>query len=421
MKLKNYNQDKVSQSTKIKILLVLPITLFLLAFLLDDLGNIITGIYKIIIHPSILLTDYLTIAGIGATFINSSILVLINIYIIYKLKVNINGPIIAAVLIISGFSFFGKNLFNVWPIYIGGFIYSMYHNIKFKNILLITMFGTGIAPIVSLISFGLNFDLHFGLLLGITFGIIIGFILPSVSSHMLKVHDGYNLYNIGFTVGLLGTVLIALFRSYGFKIETNKLLSYEYHNILLVILLLYSLFLIITAIILDKASLRNYFKIFNYSGRLISDFTHLVGFEITLLNMGLMGIVSIVYVIISKGTINGPILGGILTVIGFSAFGKHIKNTIPILFGVFLASSTKIWNITSTAVIIAGLFGTTLAPIAGVFGPIIGILAGFIHLSVVMNVGFLHGGINLYNNGFSGGIVASILIPIIDAFNKEDI
>jgi len=398
----------------------LPITLFILAFILDDITNITNGLLKIITHPSILLTDYLTVGGIGATFLNASILALINIYLIHKLKININGPIIAAVFIILGFSFFGKNILNVWPIYLGGIIYSKYHSIRFKNVFLITMFGTGIAPIVSQISFGIGLNSITGIFLGILFGTIIGFILPSVSSHMLKVHDGYNLYNIGFTIGMIGTVIIALFRSYGFIIEADKILSTEYHNVLFIILTIFSIFLILMGVILDKNAVKDYYKILKHSGRLISDFTHFVGVEITLVNMGIMGIISIAYVLISKGNINGPILGGIITVIGFSAFGKHPKNTIPIFVGVYLASLTKVWSLTSTTVIIAGLFGTTLAPVAGTFGPLAGIAAGFIHLSVVMNVGFLHGGINLYNNGFSGGIVASIMIPVIDAFNKED-
>ena len=43
-----------------------------------------------------------------------------------------------------------------------------------------------------------------------------------------------------------------------------------------------------------------------------------------------------------------------------------------------------------------------------------GLLAGFLHSSVALNVGIVYGGMNLYNNGFSAGIVASILLPIMD-------
>ncbi|WP_125006269.1 DUF1576 domain-containing protein [Clostridium tagluense] len=37
----------------------------------------------------------------------------------------------------------------------------------------------------------------------------------------------------------------------------------------------------------------------------------------------------------------------------------------------------------------------------------------------MMNLAYLHGGLNLYNNGFAGGMVCIILIPIITAFRKE--
>lgn len=420
MMITKINKNKINDKTVKSILMIFPMTLLIFAFILDDFSNIINGLAKIVTHPSVLLTDYLTVGGIGATFVNSALLTLTNIYIVHKQKLSINGSIIAAIFIISGFSFFGKNIINVWPIYIGGLLYTKYQKINFKNVILVTMFGTGISPIVSQISFGMGINPIIGIILGSLFGILIGFILPPVASHMVKVHDGYNIYNIGFTIGLIGTVLIAVLRSYGFIIESKQILSTEYHKILIIIMLAYSVLLIVLGYLLNKDVFKNYKKVFKYSGRLISDFVILTGFEATLVNMGIMGIVSIAYVVISRGTINGPIIGGILTIIGFSAFGKHPKNTIPILIGIFLASFTKVWSITSTSVIIAGLFGTTLAPIAGAFGPYVGIIAGFLHLSVVMNVGFLHGGINLYNNGFSGGIVASLLIPIIDAFNKED-
>jgi len=62
---------------------------------------------------------------------------------------------------------------------------------------------------------------------------------------------------------------------------------------------------------------------------------------------------------------------------------------------------------------IAGLFGTTLAPISGVFGWPFGILAGLLHSAVVQYSGAVVGGVNLYNNGFSGGLVALVLYPIL--------
>jgi len=136
--------------------------------------------------------------------------------------------------------------------------------------------------------------------------------------------------------------------------------------------------------------------------------------------MGMMGIFTVTLVSVLGGTVNGPVLAAVFTVVGFSAFGKHFKNSTPVMLGVIVAAFYLGMDMSSTGVIISILFSTTIAPIAGAYGPIIGILAGVLHLAVVTNIGIIHGGINLYNNGFSGGLVAGFLVPIVDAFKRGD-
>ena len=48
-----------------------------------------------------------------------------------------------------------------------------------------------------------------------------------------------------------------------------------------------------------------------------------------------------------------------------------------------------------------------------------GVAAGFINSSVALNSGVLHGGMNLYNTGFSAGIVAAFLVPLMDSLAKR--
>ena len=91
------------------------------------------------------------------------------------------------------------------------------------------------------------------------------------------------------------------------------------------------------------------------------------------------------------------------------------RNVLPILLGVALIGYVNGYDMSDTSVIIAGLFGTTIAPIAGRYGLIMGMLAGGLHLTVVSNTSYLHGGINLYNNGFAGGFVAALMIPLLEA------
>ena len=105
--------------------------------------------------------------------------------------------------------------------------------------------------------------------------------------------------------------------------------------------------------------------------------------------------------------------------VGFSSTGKHLRGIAPIMFGVWAASLTKQWNIYDPSAVLALLLSTTLAPISAKYGVFWGIVAGFLHSSVALNVGIVYGGMNLYNNGFAGGLVAIFLVPLIQSFHDR--
>ena len=87
--------------------------------------------------------------------------------------------------------------------------------------------------------------------------------------------------------------------------------------------------------------------------------------------------------------------------------------------GVLIGSYLNTWPIDAPALQIAGLLCTTLAPITDYFGTVIGLFAGFLHSSVVLYAGSPLAGLNLYNNGFSAGIVATVLYPVLSTFLKH--
>lgn len=401
------------------VLSAIPILLIMLGFLVDTPREVLHGLYKIILNRDVLLVDYLAIGGMGATFINAGLTTLFCIIIMYVSNTPITGPLIAAVITVLGFSFMGKNIVNVWPIFIGGFIYAKYKKLELKNVLVPVFFITTLAPVVTEIALGLKLNYMISIPLAIIIGILIGFVVTPMAGHMSKFHDGYNLYNIGFTGGVLGTLIASLLRGFGFILETQSILSTEYsiymRNILIIISLLYILF----GFLINRNSFNGYLNIFKHSGRFLTDFIDRFGFGLALINMGIMGLISVLYVILVMGVFNGPVVAGIITVIAFSAFGKNPINSIPIFIGVYIAASLKIFDVASTSMIIAALFGTTLAPIAGAYGTIAGVLAGFLHVSIVSNIISVHGGLSLYNNGFSGGIVAAIMAPILNTFFKR--
>jgi hypothetical protein len=104
---------------------------------------------------------------------------------------------------------------------------------------------------------------------------------------------------------------------------------------------------------------------------------------------------------------------------GFGALGKNLRNTVPIMLGVYFITIFKIWAHTDPGPLIAALFSTALAPIAGRFGFWAGVLAGILHLPMVMHVGSLHGYMNLYNNGFAGGLAVMLLIGVLKGIKPE--
>ena len=135
--------------------------------------------------------------------------------------------------------------------------------------------------------------------------------------------------------------------------------------------------------------------------------------------MGMNGLAMTLILYILGGDFNGPTIGSIFCVVGFSATGKHIRNLLPVVLGVILAGALKIWSVQDPSSTLTLILATTLAPITGEFGVFWGIVAGFLHSSVALNVGILYNGTNLYNNGFAGGIVAIFLVPIILAIKDR--
>lgn len=402
------------------ILIAYYIAFMLFAFIIDTPYNIFNGLKSIILESDILVTDYIAIGGIGATFVNSALLSLMCIGILVYVGIKPNGSTIAALSTITGFAFFGKNILNVWPIFLGVWLYSKYQKEPFLNYVLIALFATTLSPTVTQFKYSSNFSQIGALIIGICFGVIVGFILPSITSYCLKLHQGYNLYNTGFAAGLLGTVLMSILRAFGIDFKTRLIWSTGNNSLFAILLIILFTSMILIGYLLDKNSFKKFKELCKQSGRLISDFYIIYGDGTVFVNMGILGILSTLYILIIGGDLNGPTIGGIFTVAGFSGFGKHPKNIIPIILGTTFCSLLNIWKINSPQMVLSALFSTTLAPIAGHFGWLYGIIAGFIHVCIVANTGFLHGGLNLYNNGFAGGIVAIFLIPLITSFRKDD-
>ena len=388
--------------------------LLMFGFVMDSPEEIFTGMRKIIFSQDLLITDYIAIAGPGAAFVNAGLVTMISIVLLGLFEEHVNGYTIVSVSLMAGFSLFGKNIVNIWPIIFGTVVYARYQKEPFSKYVSVSLLATSLAPLVSYIAVGRG-ESH--LLLSLLTGMLIGFVLPPLSAYTYKVQNGMNLYNMGFACGLVAMIAVPILRAFGNEPNSVLFWSKEYSRELGFILTVFCMAFIFLGMYVASNSpqeaWKGYRRLLTSTGRAPSDFLRMFGRGPVLINMGINGMLGMVYILAVGGELNGPTLGGIATIIGFSAFGKHALNIVPVMVGVGIGAYSMHYMPDYPSLQLAGLFGTTLAPIAGHFGWLAGILAGFIHACLVLETGGAVAGVNLYNNGFSGGLIAVVLYPVI--------
>jgi len=400
-----------------------PVVYGLLA---EPWATIWTGWKAVLVSPGMLLSDYVEIGGLGAALVNAGLVGLSGLLLVYLLGVLLSGPTIAAVFTLAGFGLFGKNVWSIWPVMLGVALFSRVARRPFKSYILVALFGTALSPLVTHVAYGLGLPVLLGITVSVFAGVAVGFVLPALAVYMLRLHQGFNIYNVGLTCGFLGLFVKAFFEAFGLAVSPLPHWSEGYSKILGNLLLIYVASMLAIGLLLrlflsgDKRrtsdgarALFGMRALVREAGTLPTDLIERHGAGPTLINMGLVGLIGWGYIKLVGGTFNGPTLGGVLTMVGFAAFGKHVLNILPVMLGVYLGSWAMVWQPSDAGPLLAALFGTTLAPLSGRFGPLVGLAAGVVHLTLVMRTAAWFGGLNLYNNGFAGGLTAMLFVSLI--------
>ena len=388
--------------------------LALFGLALDSPAGIAGGLRTIVLTEDALITDYVLIAGPGAALVNAALVTAVSILCLRLAREPLNGFSLVVIGLMSGFSLFGKNFVNIWPILLGSWLYAKSRREPLGKYTAVGLLATALAPVVSYIAL----DNGWGTLLsGCLAGLVIGFLMPALSAYTYKIQNGMNLYNMGFACGLTAMILVPLMSSLGADPTTQYHWAEGYDRLFGGALGLFCAALVLLGLFVwggtPGSAWSGYRRLLLTSGRAPSDYLRMFGPGPVLINAGVNGLIGLVVILGTGGDLNGPTVGGILTIMGFSAFGKHARNIIPVIAGVLLGGAVMHWSLNDSAVQLACLFRTTLAPISGYFGWPYGVLAGFLHSSVVLYTGAPVAGMNLYNNGFSGGLVAIVLYPLI--------
>ncbi len=400
--------------------LIFSAGLLLLGLCLEAPLDILEGLWRIVTMQDLLITDYVSIAGPGSALVNAGLVTAASVCIIKFSGDPFNGFTIVEMGLMAGFSLFGKNLVNIWPIILGTWLYARYQKEPFSKHASVALLATSLAPLVSYMALG---SIHASLPLGVATGVAIGFILPPLSAYTYKVQNGMNLYNMGFACGLFAMMVVPVLTAFGDSPDSVLYWAEGYNGGFILVLMVLCASLILTGFFAVGAPARDvwadYRRLLSTTGRSPSDYLRMFGYGPVLVNIGVNGLLGMAYVLLVGGDLNGPTIGGIFTIMGFSATGKHARNILPVMLGIYIGAYGMHHTPDYPALQLAGLFGTTLAPIAGYFGWPYGILAGFIHASLVLQTGGPVAGLNLYNNGFSGGLIAIVLYPTITAIARK--
>lgn len=399
---------------------ILALIMIILAFIFNTPKEIFVGYKNILLSSSILTTDYIAIGTLGGALVNAASILILNLVILRLLNLRMSGLIYAALYMILGFSFFGKNILNSLPIYIGIYLYAFLNKIPVKNLVISLLFSSGISPLVSYLIFGFDLAYYISIPLGIGAGIVAGLMVPAISSHTIKFHQGYNLFNVGFSLGIISLAFNGVLRAFNLRASEISILSNDHNLFLYLFVAILALVLLIAGIILNPKSFKMIPDLYKRSGRLVSDYIRDYGVSIVMINQASLLTFEILICLIFKIELNGAIFGTILAVSGFAGAGLHLKNTSFVMLGAILMCLITKTNITSSSIIIGILFSAGVAPIAGRYGIVAGIIAGMLHIAILPLCRSFQGGYDLYNNGFCAGFVACILIAIIEAFKKED-
>jgi len=387
----------------------------------DGPDRALGGFLELQFQPARLISDFIATGGTGAALINAAAVGIVGLFLITMSKVQLSGSTFAAIFTMMGFALFGKTPVNIIPIIIGVFLSGKLVGKSFAEYIIIALFGTALGPLISVVAFELGLTGLPAIAVGTAAGIATGFLLPAIAVSMLHFHQGYNLYNMGLSCGFFALFAAALIRAGGHTFEGLLQWHAEGSATLTFLIPVLSGILILTGLLAGgMKSLRDFKAIQKHSGRLPSDFMDMESMEGALLNAGFIGIAGSLYILLIGGDFNGPTIGGLLTIMGFGAFGTHFRNSWPIVLGVIIAAVVFGKSLTSPGAILAAIFCTTLAPLAGAFGILTGLVAGFVHLALVHQTGSWQGGMNLYNNGFAGGLTAAFIVSVITWYRSKD-
>ena len=415
------------------------------------------GLWRILTSPSKLVTDYFALGGLTATFINAAICGLFCNLIMLISRVKANATTFAGYMLVIAHCFYGLNFFNMWPPFFGVLIYCAVMKKPFRENVHISFFSTALAPFISEFLFRYTIGSFSsaktvanlgGVILSLVFGLAVGFVVPALLPGTTAMHRGYNMYKAGLAIGILGIFIYAfMYATLGVEPPTHIIidnpeyyaLPYAYRGFMNIFFIILFGITLLFGLLLNNKSLSGYRELIKDTGY-GEDFTDRYGMPLCFVNFAVYGLCILAYLNIAfllpdiftflpdGNGFTGATVGVTFAALTFAADGQHPRNVYPIVIGyvILFALTCAIcalcgfdipWTLSTQSYVNGLAFATGLCPFAGRYGVKVGILAGFVSAIICTSTAGFHGGFVLYNGGFTAGLTALVLLPILDFYN----
>ena len=450
MKSRHFSNSQIINGIAFGFSAAFLIAAFIAALYTGEWGSVLYDWYLILISPCPLVTDYFAIGGLASAMLNAGACGMACFLAMILLKGNSQPNTLAGYFLVVAHCFYGLNFLIMWPCFLAPLLYLRLKKLDFKSNLHVCMFATSFGPFISeflfrytqrdTYTFGVaNLTLS-GVALAIGFSLALGFVVPAILPGAKSGHKGYNLYNGGLAFGMFGffvfnlmykTMGISAPETLSYTNEIYERFGHNYHVFATAFFLIVFLCCIGIGYVLNGHTFEGY-KRFTKDTGFNSDFATKYGMALCLINIGVYGIIFLIYIVLitlfTPGAgFTGPTIGVILAALTFTSMGQHPKNVWPILAGYVLLYAVTIffcevngrditWSISTQGYINGVAFATGLCPIVGRYGIRAGIAAGMMCASMCTATRDLHGGFVLYNGGFTAGITALVLLPILEHY-----
>ena len=400
---------------------------------MPDRKDMFTGLWEILKNPAKVSTNYFSVGGFAATFLNMGLVAAIMTVLFCITGATVNNVATLAFLLTLGFCSWGINVINMWPTMLGTAVFALLKKQKLGTVLNAALFTTGVAPFISdmLVRYP-NADIvgfnWLGLGMAAIAGLIMGIIVPAGLPHSPNVHKGMNLYSAALPVGMGAFLLNAIFYKIPGIALPGAIGDIKLASAPIVNIFCGALFGLCVIFALLMGGGKDYWKLLTNPNQ-VNNVSGTCGNAVFLMNAGVFGLFILAYYNAIGANFNGVQFGLIFCMLCTCNSGSRPTNVWPIMAGYVVASFAAKYvsgflggdftlPVNAAAICVGLCYANGLSPITDKYGWVYSFVAAMIHYSIVTIVPNLHGGFCLYNGGFTAIFVCIILVPVLEKYCK---